>query len=288
MEIKQLRTFLTVADAGSFLKAADSLFVTRQALSKTIDQLEEELGVELFLRNQKGAMMTPAGVYFYPRADSVVAEFDRLKSDTISMKRSYRTKINVCMSIGIYDHYATKIHTYRQEHSNEMQISLRCCLEEDAATILTDRKADAVLSFNKVSSSLGESILVGESKIVFLISKKLASSDRNIGINELPKLLYNGGTDHPLWWNGPRGKNDIISSDMNYLYSLLMDGQGIMPMPKISVPDYLTFAIILPAYPEQKPMPVYYSSLKPNHYNILTYAFLDTMFEDVIKKDKLE
>ena len=43
MEIKQLRTFLKVADAKSFLKAAEELYVTRQALTKTIDQLEKEL-----------------------------------------------------------------------------------------------------------------------------------------------------------------------------------------------------------------------------------------------------
>lgn len=288
MEIKQLRTFLTVADAGSFLKAAESLFVTRQALSKTIDQLEAELGVDLFFRNQKGAMMTPAGVYFYPRAASVVAEFDRLKSDTMSMKRSYRTKINVCMSIGIYDHYATKFHNYRTEHSNEMQLNLRCCLEADAATILADRRADAVLSFTKPSNSFGNTVLIGESNIVFLISKNIAAADRSVGINQLPKLLYNGGTDKPIWWDEAPKKNDIISSDMNYLYSLLMDGQGVMPMPKISVPDYLTFAMTFPAYPQPEPKQIYYSTLKPDHYNILTYALLEGMFLDVIQKDKLE
>ena len=287
MDIKQLKTFIAVADAKSFLKAADALFVTRQALAKTIDQLEDELGVELFFRTQKGANMTPAGIYFYPRAQQVISEFDRLKADTINMNKAYKPRINLCLSIGIYDHFATKIHDYRVQHSSEMQIGLRCCLEADASRILADRRADAILSFTKPSDSYADTVKIGESEIVLVVDKNVASSDRSVGINELPRLLYNGGMDKPLWWDENPGHNDIISSDLNYLYSLLRNGEGVFPMPKISIPGYLDFTIVLPAYPRRKPMPVYYSALKEDNYNAVNYGLLTEIFSNVISKDKL-
>jgi DNA-binding transcriptional LysR family regulator len=284
MDIKQLKTFLAVADAKSFLKAADLLFVTRQALAKTVDQLEDELGVELFFRTQKGAMMTPAGVYFYPRAVQIVEEFDKLKDDTVNMARSYRPKINICLSIGIYDYYATKIHEYRKDHSGEMQIALRCCLETDAPRILADRRADAVLSFLKPSDSYANTVKIGESEIVLVVDRKIAASDRSVGINELPKLLYNGGTEKPLWWDERPGKQDIISSDLNYLYSLLREGKGVLPMPRISIPSYLDFTMVLPVYPKHAPMPIYYSTLQPDYYNQMNYSVLEGVFTNVIAK----
>ena len=287
MDIKQLKTFIAVADARSFLKAADSLYVTRQALSKTIDQLEDELGVELFFRTQKGANMTPAGIYLYPRAAQLINEFDRLKTDTINMSRSYKPKIKICLSIGIYDYYATKIHDYRKAHSSEMQIALRCCLETDASRILADRSADAILSFTKPSESFANSVKIGESEIVLVVNKTNAAEDRDVGINELPKLLYNGGTEKPLWWDEAPRHQDIISSDLNYLYSLLRKGEGVLPMPRISIPSYLDFAMVLPAYPRHEPMSVYYSTLQQDNYNLLSYTMMEEIFEDVITKDNL-
>ena len=75
MEIKQLRAFLAVASAHSFLGAAERLYITRQAVSKTVTQLEDELGVKLFVRGQTGTELTPAGAYFYPQVRALVADF---------------------------------------------------------------------------------------------------------------------------------------------------------------------------------------------------------------------
>lgn len=281
MEIKQLRTFIAVADSKSFLKAAESLYISRQAITKTIDQLEEELGVELFFRTQKGAMMTPAGIYFYPRAASIISDMDKLKAETLEMKRQYMPKVKVCMSFGIYDHYATKLHNYRVEHSQEVSISLRGCLDADAATILGDHRADAVLSFTPPSDNFAKTIEISTSPIMLMVTRNDAAN-REVGINQLPKLLYNGGFEYPIWWDMKVGKHDIISSDISYLYSLLMSGKGVMPMPKIALPTYFDSVMTLPCYPAPTPRPIYYSTLKEDHYNALTMAFLGDILQNVI------
>lgn len=57
----QLDTFLCVAEAGSFNKAAEQLYISPPAVIKQINLLEESLGVELFVRSHRGLTLTKAG-----------------------------------------------------------------------------------------------------------------------------------------------------------------------------------------------------------------------------------
>ena len=57
----QLETFLRVADAGSFNKAAEELFITPPAVMKQITSLESNLDLKLFLRSPRGLKLTEAG-----------------------------------------------------------------------------------------------------------------------------------------------------------------------------------------------------------------------------------
>ena len=68
----QLETFLRVADAGSFNKAAEELFITPPAVIKQITSLESSLGLKLFLRSPRGLKLTEAGKSIYRDAQYVV------------------------------------------------------------------------------------------------------------------------------------------------------------------------------------------------------------------------
>ena len=61
MHNPQLETFLRVADAGSFNRAAEESFITPAAVIKQINLLEENLGVKLFDRSHRGLTLTKAG-----------------------------------------------------------------------------------------------------------------------------------------------------------------------------------------------------------------------------------
>lgn len=61
MDYRQLQYFLTIAEESSISKAARKLFISQQALSKTIEKLEDELGVPLFVRNNLGIELTKYG-----------------------------------------------------------------------------------------------------------------------------------------------------------------------------------------------------------------------------------
>ena len=66
MNIKSLEHLIGLTDTGSFSRAADKLFITQSALSRSIQNLEEELGGKLFDRIGKRNVLTPCLLYTSP------------------------------------------------------------------------------------------------------------------------------------------------------------------------------------------------------------------------------
>lgn len=79
MDIDRARTFLEIIHSGSFLRAADRLYVTQTTVSARIRTLEEALGRKLFIRNRNGAQLTPAGHEFERYALSFVQIWERAR-----------------------------------------------------------------------------------------------------------------------------------------------------------------------------------------------------------------
>ena len=61
VNLNSLKIFLEVANCKSFLEASNKLFITQPAVSRSVSNLEQELGVALFYRANKGINLTPAG-----------------------------------------------------------------------------------------------------------------------------------------------------------------------------------------------------------------------------------
>ncbi|MDE5932684.1 MAG: LysR family transcriptional regulator, partial [Lachnospiraceae bacterium] len=86
----QLETFLRVADAGSFNKAAELLYITPTAVIKQINLLESDLDVKLFERTHRGLKLTKAGISLYNDTkyiiqycrDSVIRAKNAMQEDT--------------------------------------------------------------------------------------------------------------------------------------------------------------------------------------------------------------
>lgn len=69
---QQLETFIRVADAGSFNKAAEEIFISPPAVIKQINQLEAQLGLTLFVRTHRGLKLTEAGKSLYQDAKYII------------------------------------------------------------------------------------------------------------------------------------------------------------------------------------------------------------------------
>lgn len=77
MELRQLYYFVKVAKKEHVTQAAEELHVAQSAVSRQIHQLEEELGVKLFVQKGRNLQLTPVGQLFLRRADEILHDLDR-------------------------------------------------------------------------------------------------------------------------------------------------------------------------------------------------------------------
>src|SRR5260370_16131881 len=73
IELRPLRYFVALADAGSFTHAADQMFIAQPTLSQQIRRLEEIVGTQLLQRRREGLQLTKAGVVLLDASRSVLS-----------------------------------------------------------------------------------------------------------------------------------------------------------------------------------------------------------------------
>ncbi len=81
MDLRQLRHFVAIFERGNLSKAAEAIFISQPALTRSLKNLEDELAVTLLERNARGVAPTPAGERFYQHAKSILAECTRAQLD---------------------------------------------------------------------------------------------------------------------------------------------------------------------------------------------------------------
>ena len=91
-----METFVRVVDAGSFSGAAKQLRLGQPAVSKTIAQLEDRLGVRLLLRSTRRLMPTEAGRNFYERAKRAIEEADEAELTARGAAVTLSGRLRIC------------------------------------------------------------------------------------------------------------------------------------------------------------------------------------------------
>ena len=93
MEIRVLKYFLMVAREENITRAASLLHITQPTLSRQLIQLEEELGVTLFLRNKHRITLTEDGMLLRRRAEEIVSLSKKIKEDLSNKSKELTGKI---------------------------------------------------------------------------------------------------------------------------------------------------------------------------------------------------
>lgn len=89
MDIKQLKRFLDLCETGSFTRTAENMFLSQQALSTSMNILEEELGRMLFKRTSKGVILTKEGKVLKELCTPLVQSFDDM---TLELNRRFNNE----------------------------------------------------------------------------------------------------------------------------------------------------------------------------------------------------
>ena len=100
IELRLLRSFVLMHEAGSISRAAERMGCTQAAMSMRLKTIETELGAALFLRTQQGLDPTPRGAELYAKALGVLAAYDEMMSATRARPMAERIRL------GMPDDYA--------------------------------------------------------------------------------------------------------------------------------------------------------------------------------------
>jgi DNA-binding transcriptional LysR family regulator len=82
MSVEQLKNFLIVAQVLNFRKATEKIYIAQPALSRQVQQLEMEIGAQLFDRSKKQIKLTVAGEFFRSEAERIVEQLEQAKKKT--------------------------------------------------------------------------------------------------------------------------------------------------------------------------------------------------------------
>lgn len=94
-----METFVRVVEAGSFSRAARHLRVGQPAVSKTVAQLEDRLGVRLLVRSTRGLATTEAGQAYYERAKRAIEEADEAELSARGAGSGLTGRLRVCAAV---------------------------------------------------------------------------------------------------------------------------------------------------------------------------------------------
>lgn len=94
-QLLAIRTFVRIAEAGSFGKAADQLDIPRSTASKLIQDLEQMLGTRLIQRTTRRATVTPEGAAYYERALRLLTDLDDMDAEARRVRAQPRGRLRV-------------------------------------------------------------------------------------------------------------------------------------------------------------------------------------------------
>ncbi len=176
----EMQTFTAVVDAGSFVKAADVLGMSKAAMSRHVGDLETRLGVRLLHRTTRRLSLTGEGQVFYARSKELLADVDEAEAEITSRSgaASGLLRINAPFTFGIL-HLAPLWGVFRNQYPN---VALDVTLS-DRLVDLVEEGYDVAIRIATLPSST-------------LISKRLTST-RMVLCASPAYIAAHGAPSHP-------------------------------------------------------------------------------------------
>jgi DNA-binding transcriptional LysR family regulator len=145
MNIKHLEHLLALADTGSFSRAAEQLFITQSALSRSIQSLEGDLGAKVLDRIGKRNELTPLGLDVVTRARHIVRDAAELRHSAQLLQQGGQGCVSVGLGSGPSALLMTPLMCAAAGHYPGMQVSITRGPTELQLQQLRSRKLDAMV-----------------------------------------------------------------------------------------------------------------------------------------------
>ncbi len=189
MKLSQIRSFVAVARCGKFSQAAMELDLTQPTVSHAIASLENDLGVQLLFRSQKGVNLTPIGESVLAHCDRILKSVEDIKQEANRYKSLEVGKVRISAFRGAASQLLPKIKAYFK--IKYPQIEIKITEEKDCPQVeqmVWEGKADLGFTILPTAKEL-ETIEVLRDNYIILLPPKTKFSLVNMSKISWTELL---------------------------------------------------------------------------------------------------
>lgn len=228
MDMKQLKTFLSVAEAESFHQAAAQLNITQAAVSSRIRALEAELEAELFQRGPGGTRLSLAGEYLRPQAEQLLAGWEQAKTG-IRQQFADRIALRLGCQLSIWDGVLTDLTIWAEENLGKLPLTLNFDHERDAMDLVRKRQVDLSITSEAPASRHLAAEELPPDELVLLADQpcRLTDDDLPLFINLQLGPIYDAEVKRQL---GNRSEHLFLgNAGMGLSYLMRRGGMAFYP-----------------------------------------------------------
>ena len=220
MEFRQLRYFVKVAELRSFSEASKSLFVSQSTLSQQIKQLEDELGVDLLVRDSRHVALSDYGEQYLPYAKQVLKDVDASAERMKDVRGLNIGTLNVGATYTFCPLLADTVRDYMKRYPG-IKLKLYCRSMENLMEMLERGQLDVALSYKPLQSydDIDSHILFNSKLCVIAGKDNPVAQMKKIRLAELERLQL------ALPANGLQARNafDSLLYGQNFKYDVRLE-----------------------------------------------------------------
>ena len=146
IEFRHLRTIKAIHEAGGLARAADLLHITQSALSHQVKGLEDQAGVELFVRRSKPLKLSAAGKRLLRLADQVLPQVEALASEFTALRDGSTGRMHIAIECHACFEWLFPVLEHFRKDWPDVDVDIRPGLAFDALPALMKEEVDLVVS----------------------------------------------------------------------------------------------------------------------------------------------
>ena len=146
IEFRHLRTVQAIHEAGGLARAADKLNITQSALSHQVKGLEDQAGVELFVRRSKPLKLSPAGLRLLRLAEQVLPQVQALQDEFSGLREGSAGRMHIAIECHACFEWLFPVLEQFRKSWGEVDVDIRPGLAFDALPALLKEEVDLVVS----------------------------------------------------------------------------------------------------------------------------------------------